>query len=154
MTGDQGRKRERLIVVDAANVVGSRPDGWWRDRAGAARKLLAKLTRLHEKLPEPAEVVVVLEGAARRAVEVVGRSGANSNRSDGQSGELDLGDLRVVLADGSGDDAIVEVVRAAAAAGSDRQITVVTADRGLRERVEAHGAATVGPRWLWDHLDT
>jgi hypothetical protein len=140
-----------LIVVDAANVVGSRPDGWWRDRAGAARKLLAKLSKLNEKLPEPAEVVVVLEGAARPAVEVVGRSGAKSNRSDGQ---VDLGDLRVVLAGGSGDDAIVEVVRAAVAADSNRQITVVTADRGLRERVEAHGAATVGPRWLWDHLDS
>jgi hypothetical protein len=151
MTGDRGRKPERLIVVDAANVVGSRPDGWWRDRAGAARKLLAKLSKLNEKLPEPAEVVVVLEGAARPAVEVVGRSGAKSNRSDGQ---VDLGDLRVVLAGGSGDDAIVEVVRAAVAADSNRQITVVTADRGLRERVEAHGAATVGPRWLWDHLDS
>ena len=151
MTGDRGRKPERLIVVDAANVVGSRPDGWWRDRAGAARKLLAKLSKLNEKLPEPAEVVVVLEGAARPAVEVVGRSGAKSDRSDGQ---VDLGDLQVVLAGGSGDDAIVEVVRAAVAADSNRQITVVTADRGLRERVEAHGAATVGPRWLWDHLDS
>ena len=24
------------LVVDVANVLGSRPDGWWRDRAGAA----------------------------------------------------------------------------------------------------------------------
>jgi hypothetical protein len=145
-----------LIVVDAANVVGSRPDGWWRDRAGAARRLLAKLTTLHAKLPEPAEVVVVLEGAARRAAEAeaVEQSDANSNRSRDGSGKLDLGDLRVVLADRSGDDAIVEVVRAAATEDSKRPITVVTADRGLRERVEAHGATTVGPRWLWDHLDT
>ena len=29
----------RVLVVDAANVVGSRPDGWWKDRAGAARRL-------------------------------------------------------------------------------------------------------------------
>ena len=29
------------VVVDAANVVGSRPDGWWRDRPGAARRLVA-----------------------------------------------------------------------------------------------------------------
>ena len=28
-----------LLIVDAANVVGSVPDGWWRDRAGAARRL-------------------------------------------------------------------------------------------------------------------
>ena len=33
----------RVLVVDGANVVGSRPDGWWKDRAGAAR-------RLHEAL--------------------------------------------------------------------------------------------------------
>ena len=38
-----GSERQRLVVVDAANVVGSRPDGWWRDRAGAARRLIAKL---------------------------------------------------------------------------------------------------------------
>ncbi len=35
--------RTALIVVDAANVVGSRPDGWWRNRAGAARRLLVQL---------------------------------------------------------------------------------------------------------------
>jgi rRNA-processing protein FCF1 len=58
----------------------------------------------------------------------------------------------VVLAVGSGDDAIVDVVRAAVTEDSGRAITVVTADRGLRERVEALGASTVGPRWLWDHL--
>jgi len=32
------------VIVDGANVVGSRPDGWWRDRAGAARKLAGKLS--------------------------------------------------------------------------------------------------------------
>ena len=52
---------------------------------------------------------------------------------------------RVVLASGSGDDAIVDVVAAAATADSGRSITVVTADRGLRDRVEALGATTVGP---------
>jgi predicted RNA-binding protein with PIN domain len=129
--------RDRLIVVDAANVVGSRPDGWWRDRAGAARRLLLKLAGLEERLAEPIEVVVVLEGAAREAVVDTARPG----------------DVQVVLAKGSGDDAIVDVVRAAAAEDSGRSITVVTADRGLRERVESLGASTVGPRWIWDHLD-
>jgi predicted RNA-binding protein with PIN domain len=128
---------DRLIVVDAANVVGSRPDGWWRDRPGAARRLLDKLTTLGQKLSEPVEVVVVLEGAARRAM----------------NDDPQLGDLRVVLADNSGDDAIVDVVKAAAKDDPGRMITVVTADRGLRERIEAHGAESVGPRWLWDYLD-
>ena len=34
------------IVVDVANVMGSRPDGWWRDRAGAAVRLHAEIARL------------------------------------------------------------------------------------------------------------
>ncbi|MEV4123857.1 NYN domain-containing protein [Nocardia sp. NPDC049707] len=121
-----------LIVIDAANVVGSRPDGWWRDRAGAARRLLMRLSALEQHLTQPAEVVVVLEGAAKAAA----------------SEEFES--VRVVLADGSGDDAIVDVV--AAATEADR-ITVVTADRGLRDRIEALGAESVGPRWLLDRID-
>jgi hypothetical protein len=138
-----------LIVVDAANVVGSRPDGWWRDRAGAARRLLNRLTALatsaaqttpvapaqsggHSRgLTGPIELAVVLEGAARAA--------ADPGVVDG---------LRVVHASGSGDDEIAAVVAAVARADPRRAIVVVTADRGLRERVEAYGATTVGPRWL------
>ncbi|MET9286013.1 hypothetical protein [Nocardia beijingensis] len=126
----------RLIVVDAANVVGSRPDGWWRDRSGAARRLLERMTGLAERLAERTEVVVVLEGAAKAAADAA----------------PDTGGPRVVRADGSGDDAIVGVVAAARAQDGDRPITVVTADRGLRERVAAFGAETVGPRWLLDRL--
>lgn len=131
--------RVQLIVVDAANVVGSRPDGWWRDRAGATRRLLAKLFKSRESLEQPAEMVVVLEGTAKAAV-----AGAANSEFDG---------LRVVLADGSGDDAIVDVVAAAAEEDSHRSITVVTSDRGLRDRVEALGAGTVGPRWLLDRIE-
>ncbi len=120
-----------LIVVDAANVVGSRPDGWWRDRAGAARRLLMRLSTLD--LPQPAEVVVVLEGAAKAA------------------GSEEFAGVRVVLADGSGDDAIVDVV---AAATAEDRITVITADRRLRERIEALGAESAGPSWLLDRIDS
>lgn len=126
-----------LIVVDAANVVGSRPDGWWRDRAGAARRLLVQLGALELHLDRPAEVVVVIEGAAKTAV-----TGEPDREFEG---------LRVVAAHGSGDDAIVDVV--AAEMDGDRRITVVTADRGLRARVEALGAVTVGPRWLFARID-
>ncbi|MFG1792552.1 hypothetical protein [Nocardia sp. NPDC049149] len=128
-----------LVVVDAANVVGSRPDGWWRDRAGAARRLLVQLTTVGQRLDQPSEVVVVLEGAARAAVT--------------DAADADFGGLRVVAADGSGDDAIVDVVAAAIGADPQRSITVVTADRGLRDRVEALGATTVGPRWLLDRIE-
>ena len=143
----------QLIVVDAANVVGSRPDGWWRDRAGAARRLLVKLTKLEYRLDEPAEVVVVLEGAARAAMGAGSASASASGERSGAGVDPELGDLQVVAAGGSGDDAIVAVVAEAVGADPQRNITVVTADRGLRDRVEAHGARTVGPRWLWNYLD-
>jgi hypothetical protein len=131
--------RRQVIVVDAANVVGSRPDGWWRDRPGAARKLLLKLAALQEHLAETTDVVVILEGAARAAV----------SRPDAP----DVGTLRVVLADGSGDDTIVDVTAECAAHDSNPEITVVTADRGLRQRIEPTGATPEGPRWLLAQLD-
>ena len=105
-----------LLVVDAANVVGSVPDGWWRDRAGAAERLRDALRGRDE------EVVLVVEGKARNVTSV--------------------DDVRVVAADRSGDDAIVEVVRAE---GGGRPVTVVTADRELRRRVAELGAEVAGP---------
>ncbi|MFE3319228.1 NYN domain-containing protein [Nocardia sp. NPDC059195] len=123
-----------LIVVDAANVIGSRANGWWKDRAGAARRLLSDVANLTTHLPESTEITVVLEGAAKAAVD---------------GAEPSVPRMQVALAERSGDDKIVDVV-----AETDReQITVVTADRELRARVEAHGAETVGPGWLWRQLD-
>jgi hypothetical protein len=123
----------QVLIVDGANVVGSRPDGWWRDRAGAAR-------RLHEQLAAtelPHEVVVlVLEGAAKQG-QPAGRQGH----------------LWTVHAPGSGDDAIVdEATRHLAETGT--AVVVVTADRRLRERVEATGATCAGPGWLLDAIGT
>ncbi|MGW4355222.1 hypothetical protein ACWELJ_24355 [Nocardia sp. NPDC004582] len=138
----------RVIVVDAANVVGSRPDGWWRDRAGAARRLLGELDELAARLPGSTRIIVVLEGAAKAAA-----TDGGGDVSEGGNGQDPSARLRVVLADGSGDDAIVEVV-AAEVAGADRMpaVTVVTADRGLRARVESLGATTAGPGWLRNQL--
>jgi predicted RNA-binding protein with PIN domain len=125
-----------LLVVDAANVMGARPDGWWRDRAGAARRLLSRLSKAFSgEDAEGPEVVVVLEGAARPA--------AREGLVDG---------IRVVHAPRVGDDKIVEIVAEATKHGG-RPVTVVTADRGLRERVTALGADTMGPRTLWQRLD-
>ncbi len=124
-----------LLVVDAANVVGSVPDGWWRDRAGAAVRLrdrLAAVTTWPE-LPAPVEVALVVEGRARDIPPATG--------------------VRVERATGSGDDAIVALVAAefaaeGAAEGAGRRCVVVTADRELRARVIALGAEVRGPRWL------
>ena len=121
----------QVLVVDAANVVGSKPDGWWKDRAGAARRLHEKL--LVADLPHD-EVVLVVEGAAKAGV----RPGRD-------------GHVRTVHAKGSGDDAIVDETRAAIDPGN--RVVVVTADRFLRSRVEGLGAMAMSPSWLLDHLD-
>ena len=154
------------IVVDVANVMGSRPDGWWRDRPGAAVRLHDEIVRLaqsgrailpdgpaadspaadspvtDEAGPEQASepgFVMVLEGAARAAA---ARLPAAEPDADG-TGPARPGEVRVVQARGSGDDAIVAVVREL----PGRRV-VVTADRELRARCVAAGAEILGPGWL------
>jgi len=125
------------IVVDAANVVGSVPDGWWKDRAGATGRLLERLRGLAaagfraDQLDLPAdlwfpELRVVVEGQARAVDDVAG--------------------MVVVRAEAEGDDTIV--AEAAELTADGRTVTVVTSDRELRERVAAVGAAAHGPLWL------
>lgn len=124
---EPGAGAEPLLIVDAANVVGSVPDGWWRDRAAAATRLRDALVPVATDglpgLAPPLEVVLVVEGAARDVPSVAG--------------------VRVVAAPGSGDDAVVELVRSA---DRERRRVVVTADRGLHVRVRAAGAEVLGPR--------
>lgn len=122
----------QVLIVDGANVVGSRPDGWWRDRAGAARRLHDRLVAT--ELPQD-EIVLVLEGDARRG------------RREGQERRV-----RTVHAEGSGDDAIVDEVTKQVAVGDGRGVVVVTADRMLRDRVETAGASSRSPGWLLDQL--
>jgi hypothetical protein len=119
-----------ILVIDGANVMGSRPDGWWRDRPGAARRLAEGLETA--ELPYDG-VVLVLEGAALR-----GRAEGHKRR------------LRVKHAGGSGDDDVVAELARQVAAGAE--VDVVTADRGLRSRVDAAGGRAFGPGWLLDQL--
>src|SRR5215831_15065422 len=59
---------DATIVVDVANVMGARPDGWWRDRAAAALRLCREVMALAERDDSPAGAwVLVLEGQARAA---------------------------------------------------------------------------------------
>ena len=133
MTGDAPLLIGPLLIIDAANVVGSVPNGWWRDRVGAATRLRDALIPVTSSgLPDapdglsaPVEVVMVVEGAATSV-----------------SGIPEVG---VVAAPGTGDDTIVDLVRAA---GTERVRAVVTADRGLRDRVTELGALVLGPRAL------
>ncbi|MBD8043463.1 NUDIX domain-containing protein [Arthrobacter sp. Sa2BUA2] len=131
-----------VVVVDAANVIGSVPDGWWKDRAGAAARLLdaaaaasgrglpASLLGLPEDLWYP-ELVVVLEGQARSAPDPAGP-------------------IRVVRADGPGDDTIAAVTEQLVADG--RTVTVATSDRELAERSRGAGASVIGAGGFRDLL--
>jgi 8-oxo-dGTP diphosphatase len=143
------------LVVDAANVVGARGrgDGWWRDRAGAARRLRDDLeplvttgipagdlpsgatgpTGADVDLLHPA-ITLVVEGAARPVA------------------DDDQGQVAVRAAPGSGDDEIVATAGAARTAGW--RVLAVTADRGLGERLAATGVSRVGPRWLLARLES
>lgn len=117
---------QQVLVVDAANVVGSVPDGWWKDRAAAAARLADALAGAD--LPFD-RIELVLEGKARAGVP-----------------EQQAGPLRVVHAEGSGDDAIV--ARCSALTAPDVQVTAATADRGLLARLAALGVTPLGPRDL------
>ena len=122
-----------VLVVDVANVMGSRPDGWWRDRAGAASRLLAELAPLAGRVvPGPAGDEVTVS----RLVGVVEGKARDVPAPDG---------VEVVRAPGDGDSAIAEVAAEVAAAGGTP--LVVTADRGLRARLPA-SAVVSGPGWL------
>jgi hypothetical protein len=138
--GVQDETRGVRLIVDVANVMGSRPDGWWRDRAAAATRWLADLDGLVGRsvsLPEGAlpdarvvilsDVVAVIEGQARAA-----------QAPDGAA-------VRVVRAPRDGDSTVVEATEQALR--DDVRPVVVTADRGLRDRLPP-GAVVVGPGWL------
>ena len=118
-----------MLVIDAANVIGSRPTGWWRDRPGAAQRFTEQVRATVTVGALEPPVSVVLEGQFRRG-----------------AAEADIDGVVVVHAPGEGDDTI-----AAVAAAHDDAV-VVTADRGLADRVRAAGGTVVGPNWLLDRL--
>ncbi len=119
-----------VLVIDAANVIGSKPNGWWRDRPGSARRFVEKLRDAGKQGRIPLPAVVVLEGAARAGV-----------------AEEDVDGVRVVHAAHHGDEALVAETAAAAS-----RVVFVSADRRLLERVRDLGAETVGTSWLNERL--
>ena len=119
-----------MLLVDAANVVGSRPTGWWRDRAKAAEEFVERVRAAAASATVPTPVVVVLEGQARM--------GPDEGVVDG---------VEVVHAPGEGDDTLAAIAAAAA-----EKVVLVSADRALADRCRATGADVVGPGWLLDRL--
>ena len=120
-----------MLLIDAANVIGSRPDGWWRDRPGAARRFVERVRSAAAAGRFDEAVVVVLEGQSRR--------GIAPGVADG---------VTVVHASGSADDALIALASDAA-----EPVTLVSADRALSQRAEATGTHVVRPGWLIDLLD-
>jgi predicted RNA-binding protein with PIN domain len=115
------------------NVIGSRPDGWWKDRDGACRRFLTRLQSLARRTDE--QIVLVLDG-----------------RPVPEMPEGDHEGVSVAYARRRGpnaaDDLIVELVSEA-----DTDDVVVTSDRDLRRRVGEHGAATVGAAELLGRIE-
>jgi predicted RNA-binding protein with PIN domain len=110
-------------LVDASNVIGSKPDGWWRDREGAAQRLLDALRTL---AGDEDDVVVVLDAGP---AEWAGRDGP----------------LEVAIAPRRGRDAADdEIARRLDADDDPASIRVVTSDAKLAERARARGAEVVG----------
>jgi hypothetical protein len=120
-----------VLVIDAANVIGSRPDGWWRDRPKAARGFVERVRAAVEAGRLDPPVVVVLEGAARAGVE-----------------PGTVGGVTVIHAPGGGDDTLI-----AATADAVGGVTLVSADRELCRRAEGLGADVARPGWLIGLLD-
>lgn len=136
------RTRPR-IIVDLANVMGSVPDGWWRDRAAAASRWIAQITDAiphgvaaqdltltgHRWFPQWTAVV---EGKARQT--------AGTDQ------------VEVVAAPSSGDDAVVQQVAESTARGE--RCWVVTSDRELQGRARDAGASALSAGWLLKVLGT
>ena len=121
-------------IVDGMNVIGSRPTGWWRDRQGAARRLVERLERLVEATGD--EVTVVLDGRP------------------GPGGPSTEGVVRVLYARRRGPNAADE--RIAELVGEDTEpasLVVVTSDAALRRDVVTLGAEVAGATSLLRRLD-
>jgi predicted RNA-binding protein with PIN domain len=109
-------------LVDGMNVVGSRPDGWWRDRRAAMKKLSGLLAAFAAETGEPLTVVF-----------------------DGRPFDLSAAPIEVLFASTHGPDAADHDIAAKVEADPDpASLRVVTSDRTLADRVRAAGAEVVG----------
>ena len=123
------------FIVDGMNVIGTRPDGWWRDRGAARGRLVQELVRLGG---DTAELTVVFDG----------------HGSDGEVDRASDSGVKVVFAPGgpnAADDVIVAMVSRWA---DPDEVTVVTSDRALVERVRGLGAKVESAKSFRSRLDS
>ncbi|KHO22392.1 NYN domain-containing protein [Mycolicibacterium setense] len=119
-------------IVDAMNVIGSKPDGWWKDRRGALVSLVERLERW--ATAEAQRVTVVLEGPLTPPI---------------ASSVIDIRHAPRAAAN-SADDEIVRLVHAHSLPA---EITVATSDSALAERVRAAGASVQPAAGFRDLID-
>jgi predicted RNA-binding protein with PIN domain len=118
-------------LIDGMNLIGSRPTGWWRDREGAMRELVAALDGFAEE--SGAEVAVVFDGRER---------------------ELSPERVEVAFASRAGRDAADDDIAARVEADPDPgSLRVVTSDAALADRVRSGGATVVPVMAFWRELE-
>jgi predicted RNA-binding protein with PIN domain len=111
------------LIVDGMNVLGSRPDGWWRNRPAAMAALTARLDAF--AAASDIELTVVFDGRTHRGVEAAARTAI------------------VGFAPGGPDAADREILARIRADSEPERIVVATSDRRLRNSVKAAGASSI-----------
>jgi predicted RNA-binding protein with PIN domain len=111
------------LLIDGMNVIGSRPDGWWKDRNAAMARLVEQLERWAAGADD--DVTVVFDRAPQPAVTSALIDVAHARRRGPDAGDDEI--VRRLEADPDADDFLV-----------------VTSDKRLAERARAAGA-TVEP---------
>jgi predicted RNA-binding protein with PIN domain len=124
---------DELLIVDGMNVLGSRPDGWWRDRPGAMERLTRRLSAFAGR--EGVAVAVVFDGREHERVR---------RAADG---------IEVGFAPGGPNAADREIVRMIRADERPERITAASSDRRLRNSVKAAGAGGIGAGELLRRLE-
>jgi predicted RNA-binding protein with PIN domain len=119
-------------LVDGMNVIGTRPDAWWKDRDAAMLRLVDLLERWAAAGGE--DVTVVFERAPRppirsSVIEVAHAPRPKPNAAD------------------------EEIVRRLREDGDPAQVCVVTSDRWLADRASAAGATVIGAAGFRSRLD-
>jgi predicted RNA-binding protein with PIN domain len=124
-------------VVDGMNLIGSRPDGWWRDRPGARRRLVAELTAL---VGPGTAVTVVFDGRPGPGeVDAAAALGITARFAPGGPN--------------AADHAIVALLPSLVPDGTDGVLTVVTSDAALADSVHHAGVSVEGVKAFRARLD-
>ena len=124
---------DELLIVDGMNVLGSRPDGWWRDRPGAMERLTRRLDAFAAR--EGLSVAVVFDGREHARV---------LRAAEG---------VAVSFAPGGPNAADREIVRMIRADENPERITAASSDRRLRNSIKAAGATGIGAGELLRRLE-